>query len=96
MANFTLSSFGKVARFSVPRCKLHPSENASKTTWSKFQLPSDVFTNCQTTIRRILASSKDPDVRKIYQDTKAKYVSNDEVIQASIKSTKKDKKSECK
>ena len=81
---------------------MHPGANFThlklplKQLGLNFQLPSDVFTNCQTTIRRILASSKDPDVRKIYHDTKAKYISNDEVIQAAIKSTKKDKKSECK
>ena len=61
-----------------------------------FKLPSDIFTNCQTTIRRIMALSKDPDVQKIYQDTRRKYISNDEVIQTVANSTKMNKKDECK
>ena len=77
-------------------CQLRLWLNMSiKQLGISLQLPSDVFINCQTTIIRILASSKDPDEQKI-QDKKAKYVSNDEVIQATIKSTKNDKKSEYK
>ena len=58
--------------------------------------PSDIFLSCQTATRRILSQSKDPDVLKIYSDTKKFNIGTDTIIERANSSTYKSKKQICK
>ena len=81
---------------------LHPGANIShlKQSTSKLGInlsfPSDIFLSCQTTTRRILSQSKDPDVLKIYNDTKKVNIGIDTIIERANGSTNKNKKQICK
>ena len=58
--------------------------------------PSDIFLSCQTTTRRILSQSKDPDIIKIYSDTKKFNIGTNTIIERANSSTNKNKKQICK
>ena len=58
--------------------------------------PSDIFLSCQTTTRRTLSQSKDPDVLQIYNDTKKFNIGTDTIIERANSSTNKNKKPICK
>ena len=81
---------------------LHPGSNIShlKQPTSKpginLSFPSDVFLSYQTTTRGILSLSKDPDVLKIYNDTKKFNIDTGTTIKRANGSTNKNKKQICK
>ena len=52
--------------------------------------------SCQTTTRRIFSQSKDPDVLKIYNDTKKFNISTNTIIKRANSSTNKNEKQICK
>ena len=80
----------------------HPGANVNhlklptKKLGLNIQLPSDIYSACQTVTRRIMATSRDPDIRNIFHLTKASNVTSDEIIKKANESNKADKKKECR
>ena len=81
---------------------MHPGANVThlKLPYGKLglniQLPSDVYTSCQTSKRHILSASKDNDIQSIYHDTRFNHIASDEVVEKTKSSTNANKKEACK
>ena len=58
-------------------------------------LPSDIATSCKLTVRRILKSSRNNDINRLYSITSGKNVQIDEIVEKAIQSKPKNLKSSC-
>ena len=70
--------------------KFHPGANLKHLTLScrslgiNLKLPSNLFDSCQTSTRRLLRSSKDPNIKRLYTLSKnQKNVRQDEIVEAA-------------
>ena len=47
-------------------------------------LVSDIFRSCKVTLRRILRSSKNEDIRRLYKLTSTKNIRSDEMVESAV------------
>lgn len=61
-----------------------------------FKLPSDVFNNCQISTRRLLKSSKDPNIKRLYSLSKSQTsVLHDEIVESAVEGEDHVSKASC-
>ena len=58
-------------------------------------LPSDIVTSCKLTVGRILKSSRNNDMNRLYSITSGKNVQIDEIVEEAVQSKPKNLKSSC-
>ena len=81
---------------------LHPGANFThlklpgKNLGLNFKLPTDIYKYCQVTTRRIMSSSKDPDIRKLYLASSSSNVVSDEIVEQAKASRNKNQKKQAK
>ena len=78
----------KVLQYVRKRLQFHPGANTnhmrmrSRILGIGLSLPSDILQSCKVTLRRILRSSKNPEINKLYNITSSKHVREDEIVES--------------
>ena len=80
----------KVLQYVRKWLQFHPGANTnhlrmrSRILGIGLSLPSDILRSCKVTLRRILRSSKNPEMNKLYNIASSKHVREDEIVESSL------------